>query len=83
MLNGMSRGRKNLVTAELQGFADYGEVPEPYEEHTHILRSFEGEMVRKCQKMDIIDVTYRGYSVKKCVIQMIIFKSLFASKTQR
>lgn len=45
MLNGMSRGRKNLVTAELQGFADYGEVPEPYEEHTHILRSFEGEMV--------------------------------------
>lgn len=45
MLSGMDRGRKNLVTAELQGFADYGEVPEPYDEHVHLLREFEGETV--------------------------------------
>ena len=41
----MNRGRNNLVTAELQGFAVYGEVPEPYAEHVHTLRTFEGEMV--------------------------------------
>ena len=34
------------MTAELQGFADYGEVPQPYDEHVHFLRSFEGETVR-------------------------------------
>lgn len=45
MLSGMDRGRKNLVTAELQGFADYGEVPEPFDEHVHLLREFEGETV--------------------------------------
>ncbi|KAJ7393599.1 hypothetical protein OS493_006584 [Desmophyllum pertusum] len=45
MLSGMDRGRKNLMTAELQGFADYGEVPQPYDEHVHFLRSFEGETV--------------------------------------
>lgn len=46
MFSGMDRGRKNLMTAELQGFADYGEVPQPYDEHVHFLRSFEGETVR-------------------------------------
>ncbi|KAL9971414.1 hypothetical protein ACROYT_G023934 [Oculina patagonica] len=45
MFSGMDRGRKNLMTAELQGFADYGEVPQPYDEHVHFLRSFEGETV--------------------------------------
>jgi len=43
MLSGMDRGRKNLVTAELLGPADYGEVPQPYDEHVHVLREFEGE----------------------------------------
>ena len=42
----MDRGRRNLVTAELQGFAGFGEVPEPYDEHVHLLREFEGQMVR-------------------------------------
>lgn len=46
MFSGMDRGRRNLMTAELQGFADYGEVPQPYDEHVHFLRSFEGETVR-------------------------------------
>ena len=46
MLSGMDRGRRNLVTAELQGFAGFGEVPEPYDEHVHLLREFEGQMVR-------------------------------------
>jgi len=45
MFSGMDRGRRNLMTAELQGYADYGEVPQPYDEHTHFLRSFEGETV--------------------------------------
>lgn len=45
MFSGMDRGRRNLMTAELQGFADYGEVPQPYDEHVHFLRSFEGETV--------------------------------------
>ena len=45
MLSGMDRGRKNLVTAELLGPADYGEVPQPYDEHVHVLREFEGETV--------------------------------------
>ena len=34
------------MTAELQGFADYGEVPQTYDEHMLFLRSFEGETVR-------------------------------------
>ena len=45
MFSGVDRGRRNLMTAELQGFADYGEVPQPYEEHVHFLRSFEGQTV--------------------------------------
>ena len=47
MLRGLDRGRTKLVTAELQGFADFGEVPQPYDEHVHLLREFEGEMVCK------------------------------------
>lgn len=46
ILSGIDRGSKNLLTAELQGFADFGEVPQPYDEHVHLLREFEGEMVR-------------------------------------
>ncbi|KAM7425845.1 hypothetical protein ABFA07_022776 [Porites harrisoni] len=45
MISGIDRGRKNLVTAELQGFADYGQVPQPYDEHVQLLKSFEGETV--------------------------------------
>ncbi|KAK2547933.1 Chordin [Acropora cervicornis] len=45
ILSGINRGSKNLLTAELQGFADFGEVPQPYDEHVHLLRKFEGEMV--------------------------------------
>lgn len=51
MFSGMDRGRRNLMTAELQGFADYGEVPQPYNEHVHFLRSFEGETVRCMYQM--------------------------------
>lgn len=45
ILSGMDRGRKNMRTAELLGFADYGEVPQSYDERVHLLRSFEGETV--------------------------------------
>ena len=45
IISGMDRGRKNTRTAELLGFADYGEVPQSYDEHVHFLRSFEGETV--------------------------------------
>ncbi|XP_068753523.1 chordin-like isoform X1 [Montipora capricornis] len=45
MLSGLDRGRRKLVTAELQGFADFGEVPQPYDEHVHLLREFDGEML--------------------------------------
>lgn len=45
ILSGINRGSKNLLTAELQGFADFGEVPQPYDEHVQLLREFEGEMV--------------------------------------
>ena len=48
MISGIDRGRKNLVTAELQGFADYGQVPQPYDEHVQLLKSFEGETVSNC-----------------------------------
>ena len=45
ILSGMDRGRKNMRTAELLGFADYGEVPQSYDERVHVLRSFEGDTV--------------------------------------
>lgn len=45
ILSGMDRGRKNMRTAELLGFADYGEVPQSYDERVHLLRSFEGETI--------------------------------------
>ena len=48
MISGIDRGRENLVTAELQGFADYGQVPQPYDEHVQLLKSFEGETVSNC-----------------------------------
>lgn len=57
MFSGMDRGRRNLMTAELQGFADYGEVPQPYDEHVHFLRSFEGETVRM-HVPDVLNVSY-------------------------
>ena len=57
MFSGMDRGRRNLMTAELQGFADYGEVPQPYDEHVHFLRSFEGETVR-LHIPDLVNFSY-------------------------
>ena len=45
MLSGLERGNKNKITADLQGFADYGKVPLSYEKKKRRLTSFYGETV--------------------------------------
>ena len=58
------------MTAELQGFADYGQVPQPYDEHVHFLRSFEGETVR----VHVPDVLILRYlQIKQLTLSAVFF----------
>ncbi|KAK3754506.1 hypothetical protein QZH41_019347, partial [Actinostola sp. cb2023] len=46
LLHGLDRGnQKNIITADLQGFAFAGEQPLDYEKRTNTLRSFYGKVV--------------------------------------
>lgn len=45
LLKGLNRGQRNTITADLEGFAFFGEQPLDYEKERHTLRSFTGRMV--------------------------------------
>lgn len=61
VLAGINRGRTTKVKASLTGYADYGEIPQPYDENVYSLRTFFGEMVSGIE-------SFRSSNCVKCMV---------------